>query len=265
MDIGIVGCAGRMGRILIDEVLATEDCRLTGAIDCSDSSAIGRDAAVLVGRDPVGIVVDDDPVALFAKAEAVIDFTAPDATVGFAELAAQGRVVHVIGTTGLDAAQEAAVDRAARHAPIIRAANMSQGVTLLTELVRQVAAVLDDRFDIEIVEMHHRHKKDAPSGTALALGAAAAAGRSIDLGAAAVRSRDGFIGERSAGTIGFATLRGGDVVGDHSVIFAGPGERIELTHRAASRTIFARGAVQAARWGAGKPPGLYDMRAVLGL
>jgi 4-hydroxy-tetrahydrodipicolinate reductase len=265
MDIGIVGCAGRMGRMLIGEVLDSEGCRLAGAIERPGSDAVGRDAASLVGREPVGVPVGDDPLPLFATAQAVIDFTSPDATADFAELAAQGKVVHVIGTTGLGPDHEAAIARAARHAPIIRAANMSLGVNLLVELVRQVAAALDERFDIEIAEMHHRHKKDAPSGTALALGQAAAEGRQVALEEAAVRGRDGLTGERAPGAIGFAALRGGDVVGEHTVVFAGPGERVELTHKAADRAIFARGAVRAALWGYGKPPGLYGMREVLGL
>ena len=265
MDIGIVGCAGRMGRMLIGEVLAADGCRLIGAIERAGSDAVGRDAATLAGRKAIGVSVGDDPLALFATAQAVIDFTSPDATAGFAELAAQDKVVHVIGTTGFGREHEAAIERAARHTPIIRAANMSLGVNLLVDLVRQVTAALDERFDIEIVEMHHRHKKDAPSGTALALGEAAAAGRDVALAKAAVRSRDGLTGERTPGTIGFAALRGGDVVGEHSVVFAGPGERVELTHKAASREIFARGAVRAAQWGHGQPPGLYGMREVLGL
>jgi 4-hydroxy-tetrahydrodipicolinate reductase len=265
MDIGIVGCAGRMGRMLIGEVLATDGCRLAGAVERPGSDAVGRDAATLAGRQPVGVTVADDPLPLFASAQAVIDFTSPDATAEFAELAAQGKLVHVIGTTGLGPEHEAALQRAARHAPIVRAANMSLGVNLLAELVRRVAAALDDRFDVEIVEMHHRHKKDAPSGTALALGEAAAAGRGVALAEAAVRGRDGLTGERADGAIGFAALRGGDVVGEHTVVFAGPGERIELTHKAADRAIFARGAVRAAQWGFGRPPGIYGMRDVLGL
>jgi 4-hydroxy-tetrahydrodipicolinate reductase len=173
--------------------------------------------------------------------------------------------VHVIGTTGLSEADEAAVKAAARHAGIVKAGNMSLGVNLLVALTRRVAEALDDDFDIEVVEMHHKHKIDAPSGTALMLGAAAAEGRRVDLGSASVRVRDGHTGARKKGAIGFASLRGGNVVGEHSVVFAGEGERIELTHRATDRGIFARGAVKAALWARGKGPGLFSMADVLGL
>jgi 4-hydroxy-tetrahydrodipicolinate reductase len=195
----------------------------------------------------------------------IIDFTTPAASVAHAELAARARVAHVIGTTGLDETQMAAIGHAAAKAPIVQAPNMSLGVNVLLALVERAASVLDADYDIEIVEMHHRHKVDAPSGTALALGRAAATGRTVDLTAVAQKVRDGITGPRRRGDIGFAALRGGDVPGDHSVIFAGEGERIELTHKASSREVFARGAVKAARWAHGKPPGLYAMTDVLGL
>jgi len=269
MRIGVVGAGGRMGRMLVREVLTgtgpDAGLELVGAVDRPDSGAQGVDAGLLSTGEPCGVLVHDDPVSLFADAEAVLDFTRPEATVEHARLAAQGKTVHVIGTTGLDAMQTAAIERAARHTQIVLAPNMSLGVTLLTALVEKVAAALDESWDVEIVEMHHRHKVDAPSGTALGLGRAAAAGRGVALEDRAVRVRDGHTGERRPGDIGFATLRGGDVVGDHTVVFAGAGERIELTHRAAGRDIFARGAVRAARWALGRHAGLYTMTDVLGL
>ena len=265
MRIGIVGADGRMGQTLARTVIGAEGCELIGAISKHDSPAQGMDAGMLAGLDPCGVRIGEDPVPLFADADAVIDFTAPEATVAYAALAAQGKTVHVIGTTGLDAGQEEALRKAARHTQIVYAPNMSMAVNLLFALVKRVAGVLDDEFDIEIVEMHHRHKVDAPSGTALGLGRAAAEGRGVELKERAVRSRDGHTGARKPGDIGFATLRGGDVVGDHSVIFAGPGERLELSHRAGGREIYARGALRAAQWGHGKPPGLYGMADVLGL
>jgi 4-hydroxy-tetrahydrodipicolinate reductase len=265
VKIAIVGAAGRMGRVLVRQVLATPGATLFGASDRPESPALGSDAAVLAGLDqPSGIVVTDDPVPLFAYADAVIDFTSPAATVEHAALAAQGKTAHIIGTTGLSADDEAALHRAARHTPIVYAANYSVGVTILSALVERVAGILDADYDIEIVEMHHRLKVDSPSGTALALGRAAAEGRRVALDSVACRSRDGHVGARPPGEIGFATLRGGDVVGEHSVVFAGTGERIELTHKASSRDIFGRGAVRAALWAAGRKPGLYSMFDVLG-
>jgi 4-hydroxy-tetrahydrodipicolinate reductase len=265
MKIGVVGAAGRMGRMLIRQILDTEGCRLAGAADRPGSPALGRDAGELVGLGPVGLALTDDPAALIRAADAIIDFTAPAATVEHARLAAAAGCRLVIGTTGLSDAQQAEIDRAAQAIAIVQAPNMSVGVVLMTALVEQVARTLDPDYDIEILEMHHRHKVDAPSGTALALGRAAAAGRGVALDAAAVRVRDGHTGPRARGTIGFATLRGGDVVGDHSVIFAGEGERIEIGHRAASRQIYASGAVRAARWTEGRAPGRYSMRDVLGV
>ena len=265
LKIGIVGAAGRMGAMLVQQVRAQPgDCRLIGATERAGSPAIGKDAGLLAGGEAMGVNVTDDAVALFAAADAVIDFTAPAATVAHAALAAQGKCIHVIGTTGLEAAHDAEIAKAARNTAIIRAANFSVGVNLLAGLSKRVAGLLGDEFDIEIVEMHHRHKIDAPSGTALMLGHAAADGRKVKLADVAQRGRDGITGARKAGDIGFASLRGGDVVGDHTVVFAADGERIELTHKASARQIFARGAVRAAIWGRGKAPGLYSMQDVLG-
>jgi 4-hydroxy-tetrahydrodipicolinate reductase len=238
---------------------------LAAAIERPGAAELGDDAGVLAGLPELGVRVSDDAVAAFAAADGVLDFTAPAASVAFASLAAQARIVHIIGTTGLSAEDHAAIDAAARHAVIVQSGNMSLGVNLLAALVERAAAALDTRFDIEVLEMHHRHKVDAPSGTALLLGQAAAAGRGVDLDAKAVRVRDGHTGARPEGAVGFAALRGGSVVGEHTVIFAGPGERIELAHRAEDRTIFARGALEAALWGRGRKPGRYTMADVLGL
>jgi 4-hydroxy-tetrahydrodipicolinate reductase len=213
----------------------------------------------------LGVAVTDDPLPIFAHVDGVLDFTTPASTTAFATLSAQSRIVHVIGTTGLSEADEAKLEAAARHATIVKAGNMSMGVNLLAALTAQVARALGPEFDIEILEMHHRHKRDAPSGTSLMLGSAAAEAREISLAERGVRSRDGDTGPRREGDIGFAALRGGDVVGEHRVIFAGPGERIELAHVATDRGIFARGAVRAALWARGRTPGLYSMRDVLGL
>ncbi len=263
--IGVVGAAGRMGLMLVREITGREGCVLAGAVERSGHDAVGYDAGELAGLGALGVAIGDDAAALFADADAVVDFTAPEATVAHAALAAQGRAALVIGTTGLDDGQSADIAKAARHTAIVHAPNMSLGVNLLLALTRQVAGILGDDFDIEIIEMHHRHKVDAPSGTALGLGRAAAAGRGVDLDKVAQRVRDGHTGARRAGDIGFATLRGGDVVGDHSVVFAGEGERIELTHKAGSRQIFAAGAVRAALWAQDQPSGLYSMADVLGL
>lgn len=264
MRLIVVGAGGRMGRALIHAVHGIDGVTLAGAVERAGSPVIGRDAGVLAGLEPNGVAVSDDPLPLFAKADGVLDFTAPAATLQFAELAAQARIVHVIGTTGLSAADEAEIAAAARHAVVVKSGNMSLGVNLLAQLVRQAARALDEDFDIEIVEMHHRMKVDAPSGTALLLGKAAAEGRGIDLDARAVKSRECHAGARRRGDIGFATLRGGTVVGEHGVVMAGEFERIELLHKAEDRSIFARGAVKAALWGRGRKPGLYSMADVLG-
>lgn len=265
LKIAVTGAAGRMGRELIRAVHSRDDCVLAGAVEQEGSLALGQDAGLLAGLGKLGVLITDDPLELFAKVDAVLDFTVPAASLEFAALAANARIVHVLGTTGFKPAEEAKIVAASRHATIIKAGNMSLGVNLLTALTRKVAEALDADFDIEIVEMHHRHKVDAPSGTALMLGAAAAQGRGVRLEETSVRSRDGHTGARRKGDIGFATLRGGSVVGEHTVIFAADGERIELTHLAADRGIFARGAIRAALWGRGKPPGLYNMMDVLGL
>jgi len=265
MRLVVVGATGRMGRMLIRAVAETEGCRLVGAIGREGSHALGQDAGVLAGLAPLGVSVTADPLPVFAKADGVLDFTSPAATVSFASLAAQARIVHVIGTTGLQDEDFTKLEAAARHARIVQSGNMSLGVNLLAGLVRKVAATLGEDFDIEVLEMHHRMKVDAPSGTALLLGEAAAEGRKVSLKERSVRSRDGHTGARNPGDIGFATLRGGSVVGEHSVIFAGQGERLELSHRAEDRSIFARGAVKAALWGFDKKPGYYTMADVLGL
>ena len=263
--IGIVGCAGRMGRMLLKVAGETEGCVIAGGSEAPDSPAQGQDLGTQAGLAELGIAVGTDPVALFAQSDAVIDFTAPAISVRHAELAAQAEAVLVLGTTGLDEEQDAAIARAAQHAAIVQAANMSLGVNVLMELVERAARSLDADYDIEIMEIHHRYKVDAPSGTALALGKAAAKGRAVDLDKVAQRVRDGVTGPRRRGDIGFASLRGGDIAGEHTVALVGDGERVELTHRATNREVFARGAVKAALWARGKPPGLYSMRDVLGL
>lgn len=265
LKIAVMGAAGRMGRELVRAVMATQGCAVLGGTERPGSPDLGKDLGTLAGLSPLGVVVTGDALELIAKADAVIDFTRPDATVEHAGFAANARCVHVIGTTGLEDKHEQAIRAAARHATIVKSGNMSLGVNLLVALAEKVAKALDDDYDIEILEMHHKHKVDAPSGTALMLGNAAAAGRSVSLKDSAVRVRDGITGERKRGSIGFATLRGGGVVGDHTVIFAGEGERVELTHKAGDRSIFARGAVKAALWAYGKPPGLYGMKDVLGI
>jgi len=265
MKIAVMGVAGRMGQELVRAVQQTQGCAISGAAERPDSPLIGADVGTLAGIGALGIAVGADPLEIIAKSDGILDFTTPKATVEFAGLAASGRVVHVIGTTGLTEADEAQIAAAARHAPIIKAGNMSLGVNLLAAITRRVAEALDADYDIEIVEMHHRDKVDAPSGTALMLGAAAAQGRGIALDAHAIRGRDGITGPRRRGDIGFSSLRGGSVVGEHRVVLAGPGERIELAHLAGDRSIFARGAVKAVLWGRGKAPGLYSMSDVLGL
>lgn len=261
----ITGASGRMGQMLVRTITASDKARLVGCVERAGHAWVGRDVGECMGGGPLGVTVTDDPLEAFAKAQAVIDFTAPDATVEFAALAAQARAVHVIGTTGLEARHIAKIDAAARHAVIVRAGNMSLGVNLLVRLTQKVAAALDADWDIEVVEAHHRMKVDAPSGTALMLGEAAAEGRGVALDAAMVSGRHGITGARERGTIGFAAVRGGDVVGEHDVIFAADGERIVLRHLATDRAIFARGALKAAVWGQGQKPGAYDMMDVLGL
>jgi 4-hydroxy-tetrahydrodipicolinate reductase len=262
--IGIAGCSGRMGQMLVREVLATEGAVLAGGCERADSAAVGKDLGTVAGSAAVGAAIHGDPKALFAAADVVIDFTAPAASVAHAALAAETKRALVIGTTGLSEADRAALMRAAQTAPIVLAPNMSLGINLLLALVERAAAGLPG-FDVEVLELHHKHKVDAPSGTALALGEAAARGRHAKLAEVAVRTRDGHTGARPAGAIGFAALRGGAAVGDHTVMFLGEAERIELTHRADSRRIYAQGAVRAALWLRDRKPGLYGMKDVLGL
>lgn len=263
--IAVMGAGGRMGRELSRTVAAMPGCVLAGGIEAKGSKLVGQDLGAVAGLGETGVKITDDPLELIARVDGILDFTVPAATVEFAGLAANARIVHVIGTTGLQPVHEAAIKAAARHATIVKAGNMSLGVNLLVALTKKVAEALDADFDIEVIEMHHKHKVDAPSGTALMLGQAAADGRKIGLDTHSQRVRDGITGERRRGDIGFASLRGGNVVGEHTVIFAGEGERIELTHRATDRGIFARGAVKAAMWGRGKGPGLFSMSDVLGL
>ena len=263
--IGVAGAAGRMGGAVVRQLAETDGARVSAAGEAAGHPAIGRDVGEMAGIGAIGVPIGETPRALFEASDAVIEFSSPAATLAHARLAGETGRAHVIGTTGLDADQQAGLAEAARGAAIVHAPNMSLAVNLLFALTRQVAAALDDRFDIEIVEMHHKHKVDAPSGTALALGQAAAAGRGVSLDGAAVMAREGRTGARRRGDIGFATLRGGDVVGEHSAIFAIEGERLELTHKASSRQIFARGAVDAALWARDRPPGLYSMFDVLGL
>ena len=265
MRLVVTGAAGRMGRMLVKAIAETEGVRLAGALEREGSAAVGQDAGTLAGVGALNIPVTTDALEAFVATDGVIDFSSPTASVAFADLAAQARVAHVIGTTGLGADHLARIGRAAWHAPIVRSGNMSLGVNLLAGLVQRVAKTLGVEFDIEILEMHHRMKVDAPSGTALLLGEAAAAGRDITLAERSVRARDGHTGARVAGDIGFASLRGGSVVGDHTVVFAGVGERLELSHKAEDRSIFATGALKAALWARGRKPGLYGMADVLGL
>ena len=261
----VAGAAGRMGRMLVQVVGESDAVRLHGAVVPEGHDWVGRDLGEAMGGAPLGVIVTDDALAAMAEAQGVLDFTTPEASLGFVRLAAQTRAVHVVGTTGFTEAHLDAFRAAARHAVIVRAGNMSLGVNLLARLTRMVAAALGEDWDLEIVEAHHRMKVDAPSGTALMLGRAAAEGRGAELAALQERGRDGMTGARRRGAIGFAAVRGGDVVGEHDVIFAGEGERVVLRHLATDRAIFARGALRAALWGQGRSPGEYDMMDVLGL
>ncbi len=261
----ITGATGRMGQMLVKTVVQSGKARLVGAIE-RDVNAVGvQDIGALCGLGPHGVLVESDPLPSFARAQAVIDFTAPAATLEFAALAAQARAVHVIGTTGMTEAEIEQLAPAALHAVIIRAGNMSLGVNLLTQLTKKVAAALDEDYDIEVIEAHHNQKVDAPSGTALMLGEAAAEGRGVSLKDVSDSGRDGITGARKRGDIGFSAIRGGDIVGEHDVMFAAMGERIILRHIASDRSVFARGALKAALWGQDKSPGQYDMIDVLGL
>ena len=261
----VTGASGRMGQMLIRTVMESDKAMLVGVVERSGHDWIGRDIGVAMGGAKAGLLVTDDALEAFAKAQAVLDFTVPAATVEFAALAAQARAVHVIGTTGLSEADLAKLKAASHHAVIVRAGNMSLGVNLLTILTKIVAAALDEDFDIEIIEAHHNKKVDAPSGTALMLGQAAADGRGVELNAVSDRGRDGITGARRAGDIGFSSIRGGDIIGEHDVMFSGAGERITLRHVATDRSLFAKGALRAALWGQDQKPGEYDMMDVLGL
>ena len=255
--IAVAGASGRMGGTLIALLADHPRLRLAACLE--------RPGHPWLEAAPEGLSVTDDPAAALAEARAVVDFTTPAASIALARTAAARGTVHVIGTTGFTEAELAALARAGAGAVTVRAGNMSLGVNLLVQLTRKVAAALGPEFDIEILEAHHRAKADAPSGTALMLGEAAAEGRGIPLSDHAVMAREGITGPRPAGAIGFAALRGGDIVGEHDVIFAGPGERITLRHMATDRAIFARGALKAAEWALDRPPGAYDMLDVLGL
>lgn len=262
----VMGAAGRMGRLLLAELAASDRLRLVGAVVRPGHPWVGRDAGEAAGGPRAGVTVTDDAIEPIARAQAILDFTTPEAMPATAELAAQARAAYILGTTGLEARHLAVLAACARHAPIVRAGNMSLGLNLLLGLTRRVAAALPGAdWDIEVLEAHHRHKVDAPSGAALMLGEAAAEGRGADLAALRIPAREGITGPRTRGGIGFASLRGGDVVGEHEVIFAGAGERIVLRHLATDRAIFARGALAAALWALDKGPGQYAMADVLGL
>ncbi len=265
IGMGVIGCGGRMGRMLIAEIAAAEGCALAGGIGRRGSAAIGRDLGELAGAGSLGITAGDDAGRLVRDSDVLIEFTTASAAPAHVALCAELGKPVVVGTTGLTGDEEAAVRRAAERVPVLWAANTSLGINLLLGLVGQVAQRLGPEWDIEIMELHHRGKADAPSGTALALGRAAAAARGVDFAAVAQRGRDGITGPRRTGDIGFAALRGGDAVGEHHVIFASAGERLELIHRATDRAIYAKGAVRGARWLVAQPPGLYGMKEVLGL
>jgi 4-hydroxy-tetrahydrodipicolinate reductase len=265
MRLIVAGAGGRMGRALVKAIAETPGLALVGATEGEGSPFLSQDSGVLAGLPPNRVIVTSEVRPLTLAADGILDFTVPGATVRLAELAAETKIAHIIGTTGMSAADDAIVAEAAKSTAVVKSGNMSLGVNLLAVMTKKVAQALDEEFDIEIVEMHHNKKIDAPSGTALLLGEAAAEGRKIDLKARSERGRDGHTGARKVGSIGFASLRGGNVAGEHSVIFAGPDERIELTHKATDRMIFARGALKAAKWVHGKPPGLYSMLDVLGL
>jgi 4-hydroxy-tetrahydrodipicolinate reductase len=265
MRLIVAGAGGRMGRTLVKAIAETPGITLAGATEGGGSPHLGQDSGVLAGLPPNRVPVTSEVRPLTMAADAIVDFTVPAATVKLAALAAETKLAHIIGTTGMSAEDDAKIAEAAKKTAIMKSGNMSLGVNLLAVLTRQVAAALDEEFDIEIFEMHHNKKIDAPSGTALLFGEAAAQGRKIDLKTHSARGRDGHTGARRPGDIGFASLRGGSVVGDHTVIFAGPAERIELVHRAEDRMIFARGAVRAALWARKQKPGVYSMVDVLGL
>jgi len=264
MKIVVAGASGRMGKALLEAIVGAGDMRLHGAVDRAGSPWLGRDAGELVGT-PLGVPITEDVSEALRGADALIDFTRPEATLQHLALCQEHNVALIIGTTGFDQAGKAAIAAASERIPVVFAPNMSVGVNLALRLLDMAARVLDEGFDIEIVEAHHRHKVDAPSGTALRMGEVVAAALGRDLKDCAVYGREGVTGERDPRTIGFATVRGGDVVGDHTVMFAGIGERLEITHKASSRMTFALGALRAARYLRSSQPGLFDMQDVLGL
>ncbi|MEO9576644.1 MAG: 4-hydroxy-tetrahydrodipicolinate reductase [Tateyamaria sp.] len=261
----IAGASGRMGQMLVRSVVESGEWQLVGVLERPGHDWIGQDIGTAMGGQALGALVWDDPLEPMAKARAVIDFTAPEATIALSHTAAQARAAHIIGTTGMTDDQIAQLEPASRHCAIVRAGNMSLGVNLLVTLTKQVAAALDEDFDIEVIEAHHHHKVDAPSGTALMLGEAAAEGRGVTLPNVRDAGRDGITGARKRGDIGFSAIRGGDIVGEHDVLFSGPGERIVLRHMATDRALFAKGALKAAKWALDRAPGQYDMLDVLGL
>ena len=260
----ITGASGRMGHALLEGIFADPTLQLHGALDRADSPLAGRDAGEMFGKN-TGVKISSDTAAALKGADVLIDFTRPEASLQYLQACQKAGVKHVIGTTGFTVEQKAKIEATSKHIGIVFAPNMSVGVTMLINLVEQAAKSLGVGYDIEVVEMHHRHKVDAPSGTALRLGEAAAKGLGKDLSECAVYAREGVTGERKAGTIGFSTMRGGDVVGDHSVVFAGIGERVEITHKASSRATFAQGALRAAKFLSNKNKGLFDIREVLGI
>lgn len=254
-----------MGQMLINVINESDRATLVGAVERAGHDWVGQDVGTAMGGSANDVFVTDDAQSAIEKADVVIDFTAPSATLAFAGMCAQAGVVHVIGTTGMTKDETDQLEPASRQAVIVRAGNMSLGVNLLAQLTKKVAAALDEDFDIEVIEAHHHHKVDAPSGTALMLGEAAAEGRGIALKDAMDSGRHGITGARKRGDIGFSAIRGGDIVGEHDVLFAAAGERIVLRHMATDRAVFARGALKAALWGIGQKPGEYDMLDVLGL
>jgi 4-hydroxy-tetrahydrodipicolinate reductase len=265
LKVAVLGAAGRMGRAVLSCVLEADDLKLIGAVTEPGDRMLGRDAGELVGVDPVGVPVTDERKQALHAAQAAIDFTLPSATEANLRACIDSGTALVIGTTGLEERQQKAMEKAAHEIPVVYARNMSVGVNVFMDLVGRAAKALGDGYDVEIIEAHHRHKVDAPSGTALALGERIAAAQGRKLGDLAVYARQGRTGPRVPGTIGFAVIRGGNVVGEHTVRFMGAEEQVEFTHEAADRKTFARGALRAARWAAGQAPGLYSMADVLGL
>ncbi|MCP4394092.1 MAG: 4-hydroxy-tetrahydrodipicolinate reductase [Alphaproteobacteria bacterium] len=266
MKIGIAGCSGRMGKMLVEQVLNTSECELSGGINRKGSPSVGTDLIFQIGQKASGIYITDDAEKVFENSDVVIDFSTPETLALHAALAEKHTTALIVGTTGLTKEHMDALEKAAQKTVIVQAPNMSIGVNVLLSIVEQAAGILEESYDIEILEMHHKHKVDAPSGTALGLGEAAAKGRGVNLEDVAQKVRDGFTGERKPGDIGFATLRGGDVTGDHTVIFAGDRESVEISHKSRSRKIFADGAVKAAIWSQNAQKGqIYNMQDVLGL